>query len=426
MSIVKRIEKWMPERLLEAYRLAKRKVLYRKQRKMDAQTIMRLRQSDRPMNVVFFATLSSMWKYDSLYQVMVEDKNFNPTIVVCPFVSRGEDFMRKELNRTYELFHSRGWNVVMGYDADKDRAIDVHELKPDIIFYTESNTQHPDFAITRYRDCLTCYLPYGYNTIPYAWYCTSLFHNQLWKFFIECEENARLIEKLSPIPVDNHCVVGYPMYDVFVQKPKSDPWKKFGKLKRIIWAPHSSIGNNCSLVHFSTFLDYAETMLNFADTKKDEICVAFKPHPELKSNLYKHPDWGKEKTDAYYAEWEKRENTMIAEGDYVDLFLTSDALIHDCGSFLVEYLYTKKPCLFLTHEGRMAEINEIGMKAYDIHYHAILWKQIEQFIENVVIQGNDSMKATRDEFFKKVLMPRRGASVAENIQNVIKQELNRA
>ena len=423
MSVVQKIESLIPERILDAYRLTKRKVLYHKQRKMDAKTIMRLQQCNRPLNVVFFATLSSMWKYDSLYQLMVEDKDFNPTIVVCPFTLRGEEFMIKELNRTYELFKSRGWNVIIGYDADKDTAIDVHELKPDIIFYTESNTRHPDFAITRYRDCLTCYLPYGYNTIPYAWYCTALFHNQLWKFFIECEENARLIEELSPIAVHNHCVVGYPMYDVFVQKPKSNPWKEFGKRKRMIWAPHSSIGNNCSKVHFSTFLDYAEQMLNLADARKDEICIAFKPHPELKSNLYKHPDWGKEKADAYYAEWEKHENTMKAEGDYVDLFLTSDALIHDCGSFLMEYLYTKKPCLYLTHEGRMAEINEIGMRAYDMHYHATSWEQIENFIDEVVILGNDSMKSKRVEFFKNVLMPRQGKSVAENILNVIKQEL---
>ena len=424
MSIVSKIESLLPLKVLDAYRLTKRKVLYKRQRQLDNRLVEKLRLEDRPIRVVFFATLSSMWKYDSLYQLMVEDDSFDPQIVVCPFMSRGEDFMRSEMNRTYQYFKERNWNVVMGYDADKDTCIDVHALAPDIVFYTNPNAHHPNFEITKYRDCLTCYVPYGFNTIPYPWYCTSLFHNQLWRYFIECRENARLIELLSPIKVDNHVVVGYPMYDTFRQDAKTDLWNG-DKRKRIIWAPHSSIGNNCSLVNFSTFLDYSDFMLKMAERMKKQIVIAYKPHPELKSNLYKHPDWGKEKTDAYYAKWANGENTMIVEGDYVDLFLTSDALIHDCGSFLVEYLYTQKPCLYLTHDGRMAEMNEIGKKAYETHYHATEISVVNEFVSKVVINGMDDMKEERERFYQESLLPPNNMSVVENILCDIKQRLNR-
>lgn len=424
MSVVSKIESLLPSRVLDAYRMTKKQISYKRQRRLDNRLVEKLRTEDRPIRVIFFASLSSMWKYDSLYQLMAEDDGFAPQIVVCPFMLRGEDFMRNEMNRTYQYFKERNWNVLIGYDAETGVCVDVHALLPDLIFFTDANTHHPNFEITRYRDCLTCYAPYGFNTIPYPWYCTSLFHNQLWQYFIECQENQRLIESLSPIKVDNHIVVGYPMYDIFMQKSKKDPWNG-DKRTRIIWAPHSSIGNNCSLVNFSTFLDYSDYMLEMAERLKEQIVIAYKPHPELKSNLYKHHDWGKEKTDAYYARWANGENTMIAEGDYVDLFLTSDALIHDCGSFMVEYLYTKKPCLYLSHEGRIAEMNEIGKKAYETHYHATNSDGIDWFIQDVILCGNDDMRNIRETFFKESLLPPNNMSVAENILCDIKQKLNR-
>ena len=39
--------------------------------------------------------------------------------------------------------------------------------------------------------------------------------------------------------------------------------------------------------------------------------------------------------------------TNNLETEYVELFKSSDALIHDCGSFMAEYLVTNKPVLFL-------------------------------------------------------------------------------
>ena len=79
--------------------------------------------------------------------------------------------------------------------------------------------------------------------------------------------------------------------------------------------------------------------------------IAFKPHPILKPKLYKHALWGKERTDAYYHCWETMENTQLEMSDYIDLFMTSDAMIFDSVSFMTEYLYTKKPALFLCREG---------------------------------------------------------------------------
>jgi hypothetical protein len=60
--------------------------------------------------------------------------------------------------------------------------------------------------------------------------------------------------------------------------------------------------------------------------------------------LEQDPNWGSEKTTAYYDKWDNLDNGQFKSGDYVDL-LTSDALIHDCGSFMAEYLVVGKPAL---------------------------------------------------------------------------------
>lgn len=88
-------------------------------------------------------------------------------------------------------------------------------------------------------------------------------------------------------------------------------------------------------------------MVTFAQKYKDKVQIVFKPHPMLYRTLCEHSEWGKERTDAYYSMWNNMSNTQLEEGDYTELFMQSDAMIHDCGSFILEYLAVDKPCMFL-------------------------------------------------------------------------------
>ena len=64
-------------------------------------------------------------------------------------------------------------------------------------------------------------------------------------------------------------------------------------------------------------------------------------------------------------------NTSINEGNAYEIFKSSDALIHDCGSFLLDYMFTKKPCLYIAFSGKLnVETAEDGTDAYNAHYHA--------------------------------------------------------
>ena len=166
-------------------------------------------------------------------------------------------------------------------------------------------------------------------------------------------------------------------------------------------------------------------MLDIAEKNKDRLQIAFKPHPRLKSELYLHPDWGKEKTDRYYQRWESMENTQLETGDFIDLFKTSDAMIHDSGSFTIEYLFVNKPVAFVTadFEALKSEHNDIGRACLDQHYVVHNEKEVFDFINQVVLENQDPMKKQRTEFFQTALKPNVNGNTSEFIVSDIKKSL---
>lgn len=393
---------------------------------LHEQAVERVRKKEGPLNVVFFALMDSVWKYDVLYRLMEKDPRFNPTILVCPVVNYGRDNMFMNMERCYNLFKSRGYNVIRSYTSATDKYVDVREeLKPDVIFYTNPYRGLIDdrYYITQFPDILTCYVPYYIreSNNPQISY-NALFQNLLWKLYLETDYAQSVACANSRIQGRNVEVSGYPGIDQYIDRrynPK-DNWKiKDRKVKRIIWAPHHTI-TDYTAVFYSTFLLYFDVMLELAKKYKDKIQITFKPHPLLKNRL--DLMWGKEKTLEYYEKWKNLENGMLNDGAYEDLFLTSDAIIHDSGSFIGEYLYTGKPAMFLTNGiDFKAQYNEFAQECLQQYYLGKNKEDIEKFLIDL-INGKDSLKEKRINFLKTKLMPPNGKLASENIiDNLVKE-----
>ena len=434
-DIVYFIESFLPKRFIDWHRENKarktpRYQLWKEQKEIYKKEVERLSSVDRPYNVVFLVLYASVWKYDSLYRLMEKDPRFNPLILVCPVVDRGYEHMIENLKPTYDMFKQKGYNVLCAYDENNKTYIEVPDLKPDIIFFAYQYANHTDnrYSENTLKNYLKCYVNYSYKNNPNVWSIASQFHGLMWQYYSECEDNKKFIQSVSAWEFNNVRVVGYPMYDEFIQtEEKGINWKLKDnrQRKRIIWAPHHTIDGNDMYIKLSTFLLYSDFMLEVAKKYRDVAQFVFKPHPQLKPALYNHPDWGKKKTDEYYDKWEKGENTNYVSGDYVDLFKSSDAMIHDCHSFTVEYLYTQKPVLFLTNYDREIQCNEVGKKAFACHYHGTTKTDVIRFIDNVVLGEKDSMLKLRRNFYESILVPPHGLSVAENIINEILKEINK-
>ena len=162
-------------------------------------------------------------------------------------------------------------------------------------------------------------------------------------------------------------------------------------------------------------------MQEVAKLYADRIQFVFKPHPRLYTELCEHEEWGEEKTNAYYEAWKTMDNTQLQTGEFVDLFMTSDAMIHDSGSFSVEYHYSGKPVMYVADniEEQILNKNELGEKAMRLHYIAKTKQDIIDFIENVVLNGEDPMKQEREQFKQDYLLPPNGKTVAQNMADVL-------
>ena len=159
-----------------------------------------------------------------------------------------------------------------------------------------------------------------------------------------------------------------------------------------------------------------------AEWFRDDIQFAFKPHQLLKFKLQQH--WGMEKTDAYYQRWEDMENTQLVNDGYVDLFLTSDAMIHDSGSFTTEYLFTQKPVMYLCRDTDMkSKFNEFGINSFDCHYHGKTATDIETFLCEVVLEGKDPMRLQRERFYEDYLKPKDGLLPSQKILKTLEETI---
>lgn len=377
------------------------------------------------VRVAFFATHSSVWKYDGVYKLLAADPRFDPIVVVCPVVNYGKENMLEEMVKSFRMFQDKGYKVVMAYDDQTDSYLDVRqEIGPDIIFYTNPYKGLIDdrYYITSFMDTLTCYVRYGFGVSDMG--CShydQLFYNILWKNFCETTVHQKLAITYARNNGENAVVTGYPGTDRFLfgTRTEGNVWKNPSKfLKRIVWAPHHTLDNRENL-NLSCFLSYNQLMLDILDRYRERVQIAFKPHPLLKVKLYEHEGWGVQKTDNYYLYWEQHSNGQLETGDYIDLFNTSDAMILDSSSFVAEYLYCGKPSLFTMRDANVVErFNEFGRLAMMQHYHAYSAEDIVKFVD-MVCEQDDPMQPGRRWFYDKYLRPRNGVSASKNIYDHI-------
>ncbi len=385
----------------------------------------RLRKKET-IKVLFICQTPAMWKADSLYRAMLKHVRFEPEIyIVPPAACKTKAERGRQLISLRNFFDKKGYHYV---EWINDEGIAVSSRLPreyDILIYPQpwpySVPKVVDFK--RHTDRWFICSEYSFHLGIQNWAYNKWYQNVA---LVDCYENDTTWKHSCKEKYNrgmNSVVTGLPFMDEFSRTEYKSPWKpQPTPVKKIIWAPHWTIQENISsLPSYSNFLIMAEYMLHFAQKTEGKLQFVFKPHPWLKMHLYKHTGWGQERTDAYYAAWENGNNTQLEEGDYVDLFMTSDAMVHDSCSFCCEYMLTGNPVLFMAknEERQTSLFNKMG---YDAFYAQYIGKSLEDicvFIENNVLGEEDPLKKRREEVVEKYLTPPRGLSAAENIINAI-------
>lgn len=384
------------------------------------------------IKVVFFAMNIATWRYQGVYDLLSKDDRFICHVVFTIPLTYTEEQQSADLKQMRAYFDKRQITYY-DYDESSNVGCDVlQNINPDILFYPQPyDGAFPDsHSYHNFNSKLLCYIPYAVNVVlseKETWVYDTMFHRLAWKLYYPFEHIKRDAEKISWNHAKNVVVSGYPNMDKYLSNDAIDVWKISDRsCKRLIWAPHFTISVlDDSPLNRSNFLWMAELMIELAKRYEGRLQVAFKPHPRLKTELYRHHDWGPEKTDKYYHEWETMANAQLETGGFVDLFKGSDAMIHDSGSFTLEYLFVNKPVAFVTRdpESSFRKHSTIGVEALKQHYIVSNKDEIISFIEDVVLDGKDAKQKQRTEFFNTQLVVNRSMTTSQFIVDDMKKSL---
>ena len=342
------------------------------------------------IKVLFYVTENQKWGYQSLYETFAADERFEVLVVVGVLIGvhKGKDTTRKNLEENYTFFKSRNMNVEYGYKDNK--YVCLKEFKPDIVFYEQPwglPEKHKPWNVSKYA--LTAYCPYAYQLFKNISSAYKHLPCYVYKYFLTHELNYKRLAR-DYKNIENAVVVGYPKLDTYLEPVKDNKvWKSPEKTK-IIYAPHHSFES--SGLKLATFRENGKLILEWAKSHPETTWI-FKPHPQFKYTLMTNNIMSTQEIEEYYEEWSKIA-IIYEQGDYFDIFKSSDLMITDCGSFLAEYLPTKKP-LIRPINSESIELNEIGQLVTREYYCTKDNQELLNVLEEVVVNGNDYKKEER-------------------------------
>ncbi len=352
-------------------------------------------KNKKQLIVAFYVYDDAKWKCQSVYNLMEKDERFIPYIFVTKNAAPKNNFNYQtidEIKKVYDFFITAGMNTKLAYDLEKNRYIAFEQMnpKPDIIIY-----QHPWYVETSQgpvvcsKFALTYYIPYFISDSEKSFEYDLRFHKYIYKHYVPNNIVKNFYSENMKNKGSNLVTTGHPQLDYFYLHKNSNQEKKY-----LIYAPHWSVcGNN---IRYSTFDWSGYKILEYAQ-KHPELNWIFKPHPNLYKFLFTSGYMSKKQADKYYSSWENI-GIVCNNGNYLDLFTQSYAMITDSGSFLNEYLLTKQPLIHLESEYFCGNISV--RKICDTYYTAKTPQELDNLLENIVIKKQDPKLLQRLELIK--------------------------
>lgn len=365
------------------------------------------------IRVGFLVLLDSMFSFRPVFEAMLKDSTFAPLVIVIPDTLRGEKRCFDELlsnhQRLLEAYPTHKDKILCSYDWQSKKFIDFAPML-DVAYFNNPYDlmTHRLYSIGYLSQfTLTLHISYGYmGLLNYGLQVfASLEYSLLWNIYVENQNVYDLIKSSQVAEIQNLKVIGYLKMDKI--QPVIESAKEIqNKRKKIIIAPHHTLTLENFPLYLSNFLRLSDFYLNLPSLYP-QIDFIFRPHPLLFTQIIIHKAYGEDSqsfVENYLKQIEQIPNMIYQEGgEYFESFATSSALIHDCGSFIAEYLYTDKPEAFIieSNETIKREFTPFGEEVLKHLYLVSTEKDIIDFIDSVVLQEQDFMKQERITFAKE-------------------------
>ena len=377
------------------------------------------------IQVAFQTYSAAQWPAEQVYRKLEAIPYFDVRVVISPIMNRDNESIINSFKQTSDWFKKGNYNVFEGFNLSTYDIYDWDYLGgyPDVLYQLSSwfldLPKGQRFTKLPLRT-LIAYIPYSMylaNNSDGSYAINCVYNkesiNMMWRVYCDSRFNLERYKQYELLQGKNVRYSGYAKMDYFyrhVQFDRSELNELWSVpkgidvcgIKKIIIAPHYTVTSS-DVLSYSTFHMNIWFWKYLILKYEDEVSFVFKPHPNLRwksvqTGLFK----SYEEYDAYIDWWNSRPNgKVVQDSSYLELFKTSDAMIMDSVSFLGEYLYMNKPLLFLTRPEQV--MMDIGKRVLDSYYKTPgddYWG-IEQFIQKIVLEGEDTMASEREKVFSE-------------------------
>ncbi|MBB1198991.1 glycosyl transferase [Enterobacteriaceae bacterium 89] len=357
------------------------------------------RSTTGPIKVDFYFQWPPGWtNFESVIDAMRANPAFDCRIVVVPYLNWKATDLRGDIQR--QILKERGLKYVGFEDYQLD------DRQPDVVFlqnpYDEARPEAFRSEYLVQRGVHIAYIPYALDTgigeesmiYQYNLQCQNL---ASWIFARSERHKAEFAIQCRAGNGHVH-VTGHPKFDDYDRRYHIDASRPANSVKTFLWTPHFVLPGDQKM--YTTFTLYSQAMLRLIE--REDIHLIVRPHPLFKQWIGEAAPLAQRHYQQLLEASASRENVTWDTGpDYAASFARSDALIADAGSFLLEYLPSKKPILYLTHESCHG-LNRTADFIYNAYDVARREEDIFRFVDNVV-QGLDPMRPHRERVLREEL-----------------------
>jgi hypothetical protein len=374
------------------------------------------RGADRAARVHFFFQVPETWStWESVWRACMESPHIQATIVLLPFVhgsagdpSRARKFLAE---RSIPFVHFSAYSL--------------DEEQPDLVFLQNpyDSTRPPELAVDRLlsHGVRIAYIPYGLDVgggqDNLRWQYDLDVQRKAWRIFVRSEDHRRMYGLHCLAGNRNVVVTGHPKIDNIVTRCRPSVGAKQRKdaRKTVLWCPHFSLEAG----GWSTFMALYDGILGFFEQQPADLSLVVRPHPLFFGRLQEIAAVA----DVTEQELRRRFHqppwiALDEKEDYSEAFLASDALMTDAGSFLLEYLPTEKPILYL-HNPEGPGLNE-SAAFVDSYYRASGFAAVRDFVE-MVRHGDDSRRGDRLSRMQELLHRTDGSVGTQIVTHIAEQ-----
>lgn len=379
--------------------------------------------NQEPINVVFLCHRPVFWEtLSSVYDTMKADPAFKVTIVAIPNKKQ-----QPGLNLNHEIYESEGaeefWKAescLNGYNYETGEWLNLRTLEPDYVFFqTPYNICRPPQYHSRVvaKYARICYLSYYgvFYTDEITDECTPLdYMRELYFYFTQSPmDDAYVRNRLRQADAYDArtALTGYPRYDR-IERFRNQPcdfWNEEHTFK-MVWTPRWTTNEgNCH------FFDFKDKIVEYC--KNDSgVELVFRPHPQAFKEWNATGELPEAQAAVYKQNFINSNMHLDETNNYYPTLYTSDVLITDRSTILLDYFCTGKPIIYCKsnnlHDGLFPELLE-AMYCVDV------WEDVLAVITDLR-RGIDPLKDVRQKLVQESFV-QNGETAGAKIAALIKK-----